>query len=330
MILSGQAIGAPEGITLVARIGTYESGSAIVRDGKYLLTIAPPSSAFIDKPVRIFLEGVEANEQILFSPGGNYFNHNITFPLIPEATLVPTPHSGPTLTAIYMGSIKSDLSSDAVLVARVGDYQSRPAKINGTEFTDLVIATNDHGLINKHVEFFLNGMPTTVPTHSAFEPGSRKSVRLVFDSILPTATPTPTATATFTPTATATHTPTPTNTATPKITPAPTQTHTPTSTATPTETPTDTPVPTETPTHTPMPTDTPAPTSTPEPTATPVPPTQTPVIIVVTATPSADVASGGGCNSVGSVSVGAKVVNLLFMVAPLGVIGGVRWGRKTF
>ena len=158
----------------------------------------------------------------------------------------------------------------------------------------------------------------------------------------PTPTPTPTATPTFTPTATATHTATPTNTATPTTTPTPTQTATPTNTPMPTDTPTvtptptdtpiptNTPLPTETPTHTPMPTDTPTPTSTPEPTATPLSPTQTPqvVVVVVTATPDADAPSGGGCNSVGSVSLGAGAANLLLMVAPLGVIGGVRWGRK--
>ena len=161
----------------------------------------------------------------------------------------------------------------------------------------------------------------------------------------PTATPTPTATATFTPTATATHTPTPTNTATPTNTPIPTETPTPTNTPVPTATPTftaiptatpiptDTPIPTATATHTPLPTDTPTPTSTPEPTATPVPPSQTPqvVVVVVTATPgpdASDAPASGGCNSVGRVSVGAGAMNLLLLVAPLGIIGGVRWRRK--
>ena len=160
------------------------------------------------------------------------------------------------------------------------------------------------------------------------------------DRAAPTATPTPTATATFTPTATSTHTPTPTNTATPTNTPIPTETPTPTNTpvltATPTFTaiptatpiPTDTLIPTATATDTPLPTDTPAPTATVEPTATPVPPTQTPVIIVVTATPEADAPSGGGCNSVGAISAGTSAANLLFVVVPLGIIGSVRWRRR--
>ncbi len=148
----------------------------------------------------------------------------------------------------------------------------------------------------------------------------------------PTATPTPIATDTPTPTATATATPTitptPTNTPTPTATATHTPTATPTETPTMTPTPTETPIPTATATHTAVPTDTPAPTATPEPTATAVPPTQTPVIIVVTATPGADAASGGGCNSVGGVPVGAAMINLLLMVAPVGIIGGVRWRRK--
>ena len=159
----------------------------------------------------------------------------------------------------------------------------------------------------------------------------------------PTATPTATATATFTPTATATHTPTPTNTPIPTSTPIPTDTPTPTATAThtatptatetptmtPTPMPTDTPVPTATATHTVVPTDTPAPTATVVPTATAVPPTQTPVIIVVTATPDADVASGGGCNSVGGVSTEMGAVNLLLLFAPVGVAFAAR-RRKSW
>ena len=142
----------------------------------------------------------------------------------------------------------------------------------------------------------------------------------------PTATPTPLPTDTPTPTLTPTVTPTPT------ITLTPTQTATPTSTATPTETPTMTPTPTETPVPTATATHTPLPTDTPEPTATPAPPTQTPqvVVVVVTATPGPDAGapSGGGCNSVGAVPLGAGAANSVLLLAPLGVIGGVRWRRK--
>ena len=148
----------------------------------------------------------------------------------------------------------------------------------------------------------------------------------------PTPLPTATATATLTPTVTPTLTvtPTPTHTATSTETPIPTET--PTATPTPTETPipTDTPTLTATATHTSVPTDTPAPTSTPEPTETSTLPTQTPevVVVVVTATPSTDAPSSGGCNSAGTMPVGTAAANLLFVVGPLAVIGGVRWRRK--
>ncbi len=173
-----------------------------------------------------------------------------------------------------------------------------------------------------------------------------------------TPTPTPTATHTSTPTntPTATHTPTPTLTPTPTHTP----THTPTLTPIPTHTPsaTNTPMPTHTPsataapiptatplppTHTPVPTATPAPTDTPAPPAradaptaapapatAPEPPTQTPavVVVVVTATPSADAPSGGGCNSAGArMPMGATAGNLLALIAPLIGLAGIRQAR---
>ena len=145
-----------------------------------------------------------------------------------------------------------------------------------------------------------------------------------------------------TPTPTPVPTSTPTSTLTPTITPTPTQTSTPTNTPMPTDTPTVTPSPTMTPiptgtltptamaTHTPVSADTPAPTSTPEPTETSVPFTQTPavVVVVVTATPSADAPAGGGCNSAGTVPAGTAAANLLFVVAPLAIIGSVRWRKR--
>lgn len=159
---------------------------------------------------------------------------------------------------------------------------------------------------------------------SEWDPYSRRCMAEPTATLTPTPTDTPTPTATATAIATPTNTPTPTETATP--------THTPIPTDTPTMalTPTDTSAPTTTATHTP------ALTSTPELAATPVSPTQTPVIIVLTVTPepSADVEVpqdnapwGGGCNTVGVVPAGAVAANLLLMIVPLAIIGGVRWGR---
>ena len=178
----------------------------------------------------------------------------------------------------------------------------------------------------------------------------------------PTPTPTATAMATFTPTVTAmptntptaTNTPTPTNTAAPTATfmpthtatITPTSTHTATPTLTPTLTPTNTaaPTPAFTPVPTPPPTFMPVPTpantatpvvvvivvtATPSSTQTPTQaPTQAPVIIVVTATPMPDTAPSGGCNTATHLPIGAGVANLALLVGPVGVIWGVRYGRR--
>ena len=171
---------------------------------------------------------------------------------------------------------------------------------------------------------------------------------------VPTPMPNPTATNTAVPTSTPTHTPTFTATApltltaaptyTPTLTPIPTHTPSATNTPMPTHTPSATaaPVPTATPlppTHTPVPTATPAPTDTPAPparadastaapapAAAPEPPTQTPavVVVVVTATPSADAPAGGGCNSAGArLPRGATAGNLLALIAPLIGLAGI-------
>ena len=176
----------------------------------------------------------------------------------------------------------------------------------------------------------------------------------------PTRTPTATIAATHTPTHTPTITSTPTNTGTPTAAPTstdtaaptitPTSTHT--ATATPTQARTTTPIRTSTPTltpiHTPSPTvtstSTPVPTATPliiVVTATPKPPapTQTPIIVVVTRVlptntpelapalaPHSD--SVGGCGLSASVSAGTVAANVLLMLAPLGLAGGMRHFQK--
>lgn len=92
-----------------------------------------------------------------------------------------------------------------------------------------------------------------------------------------------------------------------------------------------------TPTPQPMPTATPVP---PTPTPTAVPPTATAVPQAQTPTPSAPPPPGqqapsdgeedtaGGCGSVGPVSPGTAAANLLLMIAPLGLIAGIRNVRR--
>ena len=94
----------------------------------------------------------------------------------------------------------------------------------------------------------------------------------------------------------------------------------PAPTPTPTPSVTHTPIPTHTPTLTPVPTHTPSATNTPMPTHTPAV-----VVVVVTATPSADTPAGGGCNSAGArLPMGATAGNLLLLIAPLIGIAGVK------
>lgn len=111
--------------------------------------------------------------------------------------------------------------------------------------------------------------------------------------------------------------------------------------------PTPMPLPTPTPTPEPTATLTPRPTPTSTPTtvvaegssAAQPPATATPGIRVVTATltptplpeaaPTPAAEAGGGCGSAaGPVPLGAAAANLLLLLAPLGMIGGLKWSRR--
>ena len=166
----------------------------------------------------------------------------------------------------------------------------------------------------------------------------------------PTPTPTPRPTATPAPTPTPTLTPTPEPTPTPTATPIPTPTPTPTPAPTAIPTPAPTAIPTPEPTATPVPpADTPAPaqaTSVPPSTATTETATAIPsaatvptplvqiITVVVTATPAPTseatpaptAESGGGACGLpsGDAPMGASAGSLLLLLAPLGMI----WGLK--
>ena len=149
MVVTGEAVGAPDGFKIVARISkgvaVYETPAVAIEDGRYFLTIGPPDSRFINEEIIFFLEGVEANERLLHMPGVNQFRFDLTFEEIPVATLTPTPE--PVLPATYSGLVilaGLRATPDMELVARVGDYESPPAAIleNG-EYVNLVILTVD-------------------------------------------------------------------------------------------------------------------------------------------------------------------------------------------
>lgn len=142
-------------------------------------------------------------------------------------------------------------------------------------------------------------------------------------------------------------TPMPTATPTATATPPPTFTPTPAPTSKPTPIPTDTPTPEPTNTPTPIPANTPAsqPSAMPEPTSAPsaeatdarAQPTNTPAPVATSApmttpisapnpTAEPDEESNGGCGAPsGPVPLGITTGNLLLLIAPLGMIWGLKW-----
>ena len=319
MVVTGEAVGAPDGFKVVARIvkgiAVYESEPGEVEDERYFVTVGPPDARFISEEIVFFLEGVEANERLRHVPGVNQFNFNLTFEEIPVATLTPTPV--PVLPATYSGTIVvagQAVTSDMVLLVRVGSYQSPPAAIleNGV-FVNLVIITEDEDLIGAPVEFFLNGEASTPPAIGVFEPGARRVVDLVFGEVPPTETPLPT------------NTPLPTATPEPTETPLPTETPVPpTATVVPPTLVAGPPTATAVP-----PTATPEPTATPVPTNTPVPPTATPVPVVVE-TPDEEEEGGGGgiCSSTSGLPFEQSAANMLVLFAPVVMLGGAKYVRR--
>ena len=323
----------PDGYAITARIGDeYESEAVEVEGGRYqILIVSPPDQSFIGLPITFHLGDVQANEPSdPFSPGKSGPNNtrlifDLTFQRLPEPTPVPTtpPLETPTSTpapeearpAVYSGSVVvagGAVPKGAVLVARIGDYESFPAVIGDDDtYRNLVVDPGDSELIRGTVEFFLNGVKSRT-TDSYQGGGSTKAFDLVFFGV---PTPTPPATATPVP-PTATPVPPTATRVPPTATPVP-----PTATRVP---PTATRVP---PTATPVPsTATPVP-----PTATPVPPTAAPpppptaTTVPPAATP---VPTGGGCASTPNAPLAAGLPNFLLLLAPVGMIAAIRRYRR--
>ena len=309
----------PDGFQVTARIRDYETQPAIISNGKYqLLVVQPPDDSYDRGIVTFHINELKAAQIDTFVLGGLPTikqGYDLTFQGLPEPTptpspIPPTPTPTPqvALPSAYAGTIiiaGGSAPQGSVLVARVGDYESLPAVVNGNTYAGLVLDPQDFSLVGQKVEFILNGF--TASNTSNYQSGSSNmGFDLIFVGI-PTATPTP-----VPPTATPTVPPTPTLTATPvppAATPAP---------------PTATPVPpTATPTATPLP-----PTTTPvRPTATPVPPTATPPDIPIsqppaetadTPTPVPENVPSSGCgSSFGRTSPVEGMGNLLMLFGPL-------------
>jgi hypothetical protein len=267
---------APDGRQIIARIRDYASDPATIFNGKYqLLVVQPPDGSYDKGTVTFFIDGRIANENDTFVAGG-FPRIKRGFDLSFDSLLDPTPTASPipppptatpqvALPSAYAGIIViagENVPPGAVLIARVGDYESLPAIIIGNNYSGLVLDPQDLSLVGKPVEFVLNGF-TSSNTNNYVSGSSNRAFDLIFVGI-------PTATATLIPT----NTPVP-PTATPTPVP-PTATPVP-STATPVP-PTATPVP-PTPTRVP-------PSATPvQPTATQVPRTATQVPATATQVP---------------------------------------------
>ena len=345
----------PDGHIIVGRVGDYESKPVTVfttkdertgveTKGVYAALSVAADISLAGQTITFFLGDVQANETDTYRPGGIPVikpNFSLTFSALPgpTPTLTPTPEPGappsdtpqpaptsapaepaPTLPPAPQPSATPEVAepmvfvsglvfvqgmsqapADSILVARIGDsYQSEPAAAIATDGTygGLVVDPGDTGFEGGEIRFFLNGIPAR--TTAVFKNG--QLVR-TFD-ILFTDYPTPVPTSTPMPT--------------PTHTPAPTPTHIPTP-------PTSTPAPTQTPIPTPVPTNTPAPspTSAPVPTSIPTPAQPDP-----TPTVTAPAEEAGGCFSATQVSPMTGAVNALLMIAPLGLIFGLRNARR--
>ena len=202
-----------------------------------------PDDSYFQQTITFHLDGVQAQETDTFIRAGSPvidLNFSLTFDRLPGPTPTPTPiPPTPTATpqvaqsAAYSRPIVVEggtVPEGAVLVARIGSYESEPALIEGEEYGSLVLNPRDFSLVGQTVEFLLNRVKSGVT--DVYESGSIKTnFGLVFIG-LPTPTRSPTATPTPLPTLTPlrpTPRPTavpPTPTGTPVISP-PSPTNTP-------------------------------------------------------------------------------------------------------
>ncbi len=84
--------------------------------------------------------------------------------------------------SVYSGSIVvagSQIPTDAVLTAKIGDYISPPAIISGNSFQNLVISPGNSTFIDKPIIFMLNNVQSE-PINELYIPGSTKDIKLFF------------------------------------------------------------------------------------------------------------------------------------------------------
>jgi hypothetical protein len=335
----------PEGLTIILRfadvqsveVDQYGNIRGLVGDnGKYAPVLAEPSNASYDaSDITFYLSRlgieVQAEESYVLDADSGFpvINRNfiLTFPNLPPLP-TPTPTPTPISTSTPIPTPVSDASifsgkitvagqkvpATAVLVAKIGEYESYPALIEGNEYSNLVVAPGDFSFLGEEINFVLNGVKSDKVT--IFESGKVVSdFNLIFEGLptptpVPTSTPIPPAIPTVTPVPMPTFTPIPTPIPTPILVPTPIPTLTPVPTPTPIPSPVPSPIPTSTPTQESLDSGGPdieKPSPTPSPT--PVP-------------------DGGFCLFSPDRPFSSGVGNLMFLLAPLGMTVGIKQYKR--
>lgn len=316
---------APDGVFVVGVIGEYNSIPVEVKGGRVVgMAVGPPNVSFFGETIRFELRSGEqvsvAQETDLFtnlvSPTLRKDFH-LNFPGFPTptplptatATVTPLPTSTPLATAtpivvgpvVYNGVVvvsAGTVPEDSTLTARIGGYESRPVPVTGGKFISLILDVSDPLLTNKEVTFYLNGfLSRTIAVYDVGE--TIRNVDLIFIDLPGTVS---------------------VDSGSPPVplaTPLPTATQVPLVLETATSVPIVAPVAT-------IPTVPTAPLETP-----------TPIVLVVTATPEAEVApalevESGGCMAVSEIDPLTGSANVLAMIGPVLLLVAFRGYRKFF
>ena len=86
----------PDGYFITAGIDDYRSRPAVVKNGRYTLTLGPGSD-YSGKTVNFYIGNTQAAETDRYTGGGLVIKRDfdLTFPVLPEPTPTPTPTPDP-------------------------------------------------------------------------------------------------------------------------------------------------------------------------------------------------------------------------------------------
>ncbi len=99
IIIAGGVV--PENVTLIARLGAYESFPAVISGSNYLnLVVAPSDPTLLGKPITFLLNGHPAEETDVYTSGKIDQNFPLVFVGLPLPTSTPAPTATPTPTPV--------------------------------------------------------------------------------------------------------------------------------------------------------------------------------------------------------------------------------------